>query len=548
MTFQTAALTFINNERAQRNLHPLLPSSSLDRVAQDGDFNGCGGTLVHGRCQDMGERNYFSHTIKDCANKSFTHMLQAAGITHSGAGENVAFVSAADDEAVAVSNLHGQLMADSGHASNILSSTFTHVGIGVWRTATGASWSGATMPLQRVFVTTQIFARNPAPVDAPGGQPLADLGAAYHAITPARLLDTRSSAAGALAPGATRDLQVTSAGGVPATGVTAVVLNVAVTTPTASGYLTAFPAGEARPMASSLNFTPGLTVANTVVAKVGAGGKLSFFNSAGSTQVIVDVAGWFDGGGAASASRYHPVVPSRILDTRMSSPIGAAATLDVPVVNRAGVPASGVRAVVVNLTVTTPSAAGFLTVFPTGTTRPPTSSLNFAAGATVPNLVVAGVGAGGSVSIFNHAGVSHVIADLAGWFDQGNAAGGARYHPVTPARILDTRIGVGAAGPGQLGPGASHDLQVTGAGGVPASGVGAVVMNVTVAGPTAQSFLTVFPAGGARPNTANLNFIAGQVVPNLVVAKLGTGGRVSIFNQAGATDVIADVSGWFDAG
>ena len=547
MTFQTAALKLLNDERAKGNLTPLQPSSSLERVAQNGDFNGCGGTLVHGRCQDMGERNYFSHTIKDCANKSFTHMLVAAGITHSGSAENVAFVSATDDEAVAVSNLHSQLMADPAHAANVLNPTFTHVGIGVWRTATGASWSGTNVPLQRVFVTTQIFARNPVPVDLPG-HPLADLGAAYHAVTPARLLDTRSAAGGALGPGVTRDLQVTGAGGIPASGVTAVVLNVAVTTPTASGYLTAFPTGEVRPMASSLNFTPGLTVANTVVAKVGAGGKLSFFNSAGSTQVIVDVAGWFDGGGAASASRYHPVVPGRILDTRTSTPIGAGATLDLPVLNRAGVPASGVSAVVVNLTVTTPSAAGFLTVFPTGAARPPTSSLNFAAGATVPNLVVAGVGAGGSISIFNHAGTSHVIADVAGWFDQGNAASGARYHPVTPARILDTRIGTGAAGPGQLGPGATHELQVTGAGGIPGSGVGAVVMNVTVAGPTAQSFLTVFPAGAARPNTANLNFVAGQIVPNLVAAKLGTGGRLSIFNQAGATDVIADVAGWFDAG
>jgi hypothetical protein len=77
--------------------------------------------------------------------------------------------------------------------------------------------------------------------------------------------------------------------------------------------------------------------------------------------------------------------------------------------------------------------------------------------------------------------------------------------------------------------------------------VAAVVLIVTVAGPTAPSFLTVFPAGDAKPNASNLNFVAGQVVANLVIAKLGAGGRLTLFNLAGATDVIADVAGWFAA-
>jgi hypothetical protein len=544
MTFQTAALQLINNARTQNGRDPVQMSSSLASVAEDGLFNGCGGLVVRGRCQDMGERNYFGHAIKDCSNKSFTHMLIAAGLTYSGAAENAAYLPGHEDEDVAAAALHDWFMASAPHRDRLLRASYTHVGIGVWRTPPGTSWSGEGIPLQDVFLTCQIFAGNPVPVDVPDYQPLAT----YHAVTPSRLLDTRSGGAGALGPGATRELQVTGAGGVASTGVSAVILNVAVTTPTESSYLTAFPTGEPGPTASNLNFTPGLTISNTVIAKVGAGGKVSLFNAAGSTHVIVDVAGWFDSGGVVSASRYHPVAPSRILDTRMSMPIGPNATLDLPVLNRAGVPASGVEAVAVNLTVATPSASGFLTAFPSGTQRPPTSNVNFAAGATVPNLVVVGVGASGSVSLYNANGVSHVIADIGGWFDDGKLLSGARYHPITPARILDTRIGIGAAGPGKIGPGATHELQVTGAGGVPTSGVGAVVMNVTVAGPTAQSFLTVFPAGSARPNTANLNFIAGQIVPNLVMAKLGAGGRLSIFNQAGATDVIADVAGWYDAG
>ncbi|MGI8808176.1 MAG: hypothetical protein ACR2KK_10105, partial [Acidimicrobiales bacterium] len=91
----------------------------------------------------------------------------------------------------------------------------------------------------------------------------------------------------------TVSLTVTGRGGVPAEGVSSVVLNVAVTQPTADGYLTVFPAGAARPLASNINFAPGQTVSNAVVAKVGAGGKVDIFNAQGATHVVVDVQGWF---------------------------------------------------------------------------------------------------------------------------------------------------------------------------------------------------------------------------------------------------------------
>ena len=124
---------------------------------------------------------------------------------------------------------------------------------------------------------------------------------------------------------------------------------------------------------------------------------------------------------------------------------------------------------------------------------------------------------------------------------------GARYNPLTPARILDTRDATGAPAV-PVGPGGTVELQVTGVGGVPASGVSAVVMNVTVTAPSAGSFLTAFPTGETRPLASNLNFAAGETVPNLVVVKLGAGGKASLYNAVGATHVIADVAGWYDAG
>ncbi len=137
-----------------------------------------------------------------------------------------------------------------------------------------------------------------------------------------------------------------------------------------------------------------------------------------------------------------------------------------------------------------------------------------------------------------------VIADVSGWFAPGAPAAGG-LAPLTPARILDTRNSTGGI-TGPVGATQTISLPVLGRGGVPASGVGAVVLNVTVAQPKAGGYLTVFPDGVTRPTASNLNFSAGEVVPNLVVVKVGADGRVDFYNGSpGTVQVIADVSGWF---
>ena len=92
--------------------------------------------------------------------------------------------------------------------------------------------------------------------------------------------------------------------------------------------------------------------------------------------------------------------------------------------------------------------------------------------------------------------------------------------------------------------GETIEVQVTGAGGVP-TGASAVVLNTTVTEGTAGSYLTVFPADATQPTASNLNFAPGQTVPNLVIVKLSTDGKVKVFNAAGAVHVIFDVAGWF---
>jgi len=154
------------------------------------------------------------------------------------------------------------------------------------------------------------------------------------------------------------------------------------------------------------------------------------------------------------------------------------------------------------------------------------------------------------VSIYNNLGSTDVIADVEGWFGAAVIPpSGSTYFGISPTRVLDTRDGTGRGGAvGSLGPSGTIDLQVAGVGGVPASGVTSVVLNVTATDPSGpESFLTLFPAGTVRPVASNLNFVAGETVPNLVVVRVQAG-KVSIYNNVGSTNVVADVQGWFSAG
>jgi hypothetical protein len=421
--------------------------------------------------------------------------------------------------------------------------------------ATTQTLGGLTNETAYTFKVAAVNAVGTGPQSAASATVTPTAGSRFNSLPPARLLDTRNGTGAPVAKvpaGASIDLQVTGGGGVPAAGVSAVVLNVTVVDPDAGGYLTAWPTGEARPWASNLNFTPGQTVPNLVVVKVGDAGRVSLYNGGGAVHLVADVAGWYGASAASAGSRYHPLAPARLLDTRAGlgavlARVASAGTLDLQVAGQGGVPSTGVSAVVLNVTVTDTLGGGFLTAWPTGDPRPLASNLNFALGQTVPNLVVVKVGTSGKVSFYNGGGGLNMIADVAGWFGPGGEATGARYHPVAPARLLDTRAALGAP-LAAVAPGAALDLQVTGRGGVPATGVSAVILNVTVVDPMGGGFLTAWPTGDARPWASNLNFAAGQTVPNLVVAKLGTGGKVSLYNGGGATHLVADVAGWYGAG
>ena len=245
-----------------------------------------------------------------------------------------------------------------------------------------------------------------------------------------------------------------------------------------------------------------------------------------------------------------PVTAARILDTRTglgaTGPLSPGQTISLAVLGQDGVPAAGVGAVALNLTVTAPSTGGYVTAFADGTSHPGTANLNFSPGATVANLVIAPVGADGEIDIINNSpGTIQLVADLNGWFALGSPVAGG-LAPVTAARILDTRTGLGATGP--VSPGQTISLAVLGQDGVPAAGVGAVALNLTVTAPSAGGYVTAFADGTSHPGTANLNFNPGATVANLVIAPVGADGEIDITNNSpGTIQLVADLSGSFVA-
>ncbi|MFD7260523.1 hypothetical protein [Streptomyces sp. NPDC059874] len=363
-------------------------------------------------------------------------------------------------------------------------------------------------------------------------------------LTPVRFLDTREglgAKAERVGPGGVVTLQVAGVKGVPAAGVTAVVMNVTAVSPTQAGFVTVYPNGQPVPTVSNLNFRAGQIVPNLVTVPV-VNGKVDLRNFAGSVDLVADVTGYYTDK-ADTGSALTSITPARFLDTReglgaKAGRVGPGGVVTLQVAGVKGVPAAGVTAVVMNVTAVSPTQAGFVTVYPNGQPVPTVSNLNFAAGDIVPNLVTVPV-VNGKVDLRNFAGSVDLVADVTGYY----SASGSTFSSGAPVRLLDTREGAGARA-GAVGPGGIVSLQVSGVEGVPSTGVTAVVLNVTVTGPTSSGFVTVYPHGIERPVVSNLNFTAGQTVPNLVVVPV-VDGRVTFYNHSGDTHVIADLNGYF---
>ncbi len=366
-------------------------------------------------------------------------------------------------------------------------------------------------------------------------------------VSPARLLDTRSSGAKVGTPdgsGAPLEIQVTGRAGLPASDVGAVALNVTAvdgeSPGVGTGFVTVYPCGT-RPEVSNLNFRSGETIPNAVIAPVSATGTVCFYVY-GRAHLLADVSGYFP-----AASGFVAAGPSRLLDTRsegdkVGALDGTGAPLVIDLAGRGGLPAAGIGAVALNVTVAEGEAGpagGYVTVYPCGD-RSEVSNLNFRSGQTIPNAVIAPVSAAGTVCFYVY-GRAHLLADVSGFFPVASG-----FVPLTPSRLTDTRpagVKIGAAD----GSGAPLEINVFGKFGLPTSGISAVALNVTVAEGESPivggGYVTVYPCG-EPPEVSNLNFSAGQTIPNAVIAPVTTAGTVCVYVY-GTAHLLVDVSGYF---
>lgn len=295
-----------------------------------------------------------------------------------------------------------------------------------------------------------------------------------------------------------------------------------------------------------------LASAATLIAVVGAGGRPAMAEpSRPAAAPVMGATPATDGlGGTATAaavapgaSVYHPVVPSRLADTRLGSGYSriSASMIRITVTGRAEIPRSA-TAVMLTLTVADAAKEGYLTAFPSASPTPNASNVNFGEGDTIANSAVVQLGANGSINVFSSLAGAKIIVDVVGFFETATAATAAgRYVPIAAQRVLDTRD----PGVGRFEPGEARTVRFP-VSAIPASAT-AVVANLTYLDAVQPGFFTAW-AEGRRPDASNGNLDSRRqtrahmaVVPTAVVDGTQT---MTIYSSGGA-HVLVDIAGYF---
>jgi len=381
-------------------------------------------------------------------------------------------------------------------------------------------------------------------------------GARFVPVAPCRVADTRAATGAFGGPSmdddSTRSFRVPQSGcGIPTTA-QAYSLNVTVVPKGSLSYLTLYPTGQPKPLVSTLNSFGGDVVANAAIVPAGLNGEVSVYAS-NSTDVILDIDGYFDTpSGSTSSFSFYPASPCRVADTR--NPAGslggpalvAGQTRDFPVpASGCGMPATA-AAYSLNVTAV-PNAVsqylGYLTIWPTGQTRPNASTLNSWDGRIVANAAIVPAGTSGSVSVFVP-NPADVVLDANGYFAAPGGPGALTFYPVAPCRVADTRNATGAFGGPIMNAATSRSFPVPASGCFVPSNALAYSVNVTVVPQVSLSYLTIWPTGTTQPYVSTLNSPDGSVVANAAIVPAGTNGAISVY-VTDRTHLILDINGYF---
>jgi hypothetical protein len=365
-------------------------------------------------------------------------------------------------------------------------------------------------------------------------------------VTPCRIADTREAlgtfGTPQLAAQSTRDFVISdSPCGIPTTA-QAYSLNVTVVPQTKLDYLTVFPSGQPRPLASLLNSYDGRTKANAAIIPAGTNGAISVF-ATDLTHLVIDINGYFVPDADTTALAFYPIAPCRVVDTRgdngmLGGPVlSAAQERRFPVLSSScGIP-SEAQAYSLNYTVVPSGHLDYLTTWPSGRVRPLVSTLNATTGAITANSAIVPAGDGGDVSVFA-TGETQFILDINGYFAP-PASSGLSLYTTAPCRVYDSRM-LASASP--LSSTTLIQAANTACGNF--STAKSLVLNSTVVPPGSLLYLSLWgDAGDGRPNTSVLNAPDGVVTSNMALVPT-TNGSVNAF-ASDSTHLILDLSGYF---
>jgi outer membrane protein assembly factor BamB len=386
---------------------------------------------------------------------------------------------------------------------------------------------------------------------ATGTATLTVAGDTFHPVPPVRLLDTRNGNGGLpgkLSAGVPGTFQITGRGGVPS-GATAVTANVTIVRPSAASSVYLGPDPIAHPSSATINFNKAdITAYGSTIALSNTGSmSATYMAASGTTDLVVDVTGYFTPD--STGDTYHPVTPARLLDTRYSNGLSGKFVTGVPrsfaVWGRGGVPSSA-TAVTGNLTVVNSTNSWAVYLGPDKVASPTTSTINFAKGQIRANSLTVPLSSTGSLAatFLSSAGnKTDLVFDVTGYYTADLT--GARYVPLTPAALLDTRTGNGLSG--KFGANAPRSFAVWGRGGVPSNATG-VTGIVSIYNQSGSWAIFVGPLDTPKPTTSALNFLKGDNCSNGVTVALSGAGNLSAtyIGSAGTTsNVVFVVTGYF---
>ncbi|MEY9840192.1 beta strand repeat-containing protein [Streptacidiphilus sp. EB103A] len=405
--------------------------------------------------------------------------------------------------------------------------------------------------------------------------------ASYHqAITPTRILDTRSSTALAYTSGITAGTSTVTGGTVvpvkiagdtvtPSTSgspttipstVTAVAIAVTATHQTAEGYVTTYADGTQRPLTSSTNFASGVTATGYQIVPVGNDGKIDLYAytaSTGTMALIVDVTGYFTSDATLTGDQtYTPLTTAtRALDTRSSyantsltatGTVAANTSFTLKITSLDGVPSTA-TAVAVNLTTTGETGTGYLSAYATGATPSADTSLTYNTGTSLASMAAdTPIGTGGTITIYNGSSATAVIVDIAGYYTTGTT--GQTYHAVNPTRLVDTRTGAGTGTTAAaITTGGAFTVSTSDTQQITYTTTPTLVTMLTVADTATAGYITAYPTGTTAPATSNVDFSAGDDIADLALTPTDSSSQITVVNHStGAINLVIDSSGYFD--